>query len=226
MLERPAAAPLDWEQEHTQAEVRDVILDRSPDVVAFQELPGVVPFVETHDMVKANPMTHSGNLATLIGNDLIEEGDPTALVVPGCALLTVLFDAVTVANVHLAPGPGQGAIRKDQLEQIVDAAPTDAVLIIGDTNTRLDEEPELAALGLGGPRPPKPTWDSKQNRFRTSGPGFVAFFTRCFTAGDLTVSDLVVLSSPTTDVGTGPFHVSDHYALYGTVSCGQTVKNT
>lgn len=224
MLERPAAAPIDWEPEHTKAEVREVVLDRSPDLVTFQELPGVVPYVETHDMVRSNPITHSGNLATLVGNHLIDEAKPTALTVPGCAMLTVLFDAVTVANIHLAPGPGQGAVRREQLESVVAAAPTDAVVIIGDSNTRLDEEPALEAIGLNGPRPPEPTWDSKRNRFRKTGPEFVAFFTRCWTNGDVSITDLEVLSKPSTDVGDGPFHVSDHYAITGTIVFGPSVS--
>ncbi|MEM9651140.1 MAG: endonuclease/exonuclease/phosphatase family protein [Actinomycetota bacterium] len=222
MLERPAAAPLDWEQEHTQAEVRDIVLAESPDVVTFQELPGVVPYVETHDMVRSNPRSHSGNLATLIGNDLMEESAPRPITVPGCGLLTVLADRVTIANVHLAAGPGQGSVRRDQLEAVVAAAPTPAVVIVGDSNTRLDEEDGLATLGLAGPRPPEPTWDSRRNRFRDDGREFVAFFTRAWTVGPASVTDLRVLSRTTVDVGDGPFHLSDHYALVGTVSLDST----
>ena len=218
MLERPAAAPIDWEPEHSQAEVRDVVLAESPDVVVFQELPGVVPYAETHDMVRSNPISHSGNLATLVGNDLMEEANPRPITVPGCGLLTVLFDAVTIANVHLAPGPGQAAVRRDQLESVIAAAPTEDLVIIGDTNTRLAEEYGLAAIGLNGPRPPEPTWDSKRNRFREDGQEFVAFFTRAWTFGAPKISELRVLSSNTVDIGDGPFHVSDHYGLAATVT--------
>lgn len=218
MLERPAAAPIDWAPEHSQAEVRDVVLAESPDVVAFQELPGVVPYAETHDMVRANPLSHSGNLATLVGNDLMEEATPRPITVPGCGLLTVLFDSVTVANVHLAPGPGQAAVRREQLEAIVAAAPTNEVLVIGDSNTRLAEEESLETIGLFGPRPPEPTWDSKRNHFREDGQEFVAFFTRAWATGNAKISDLRVLSRQTVEVGDGPFHISDHYALAGTVT--------
>ena len=226
MLERPAAAPLDWEPEHTQAEVRTVLLEESPDIVTFQELPGVVPYVETHDMIRANPRSHSGNLATLVGNDLLEEAAPRAITVPGCGLLTVLFETVTVANVHLAPGPGQAATRREQLEAVLAAAPTTAVAIVGDSNTRLDEEDGLAALGLSGARPPAPTWDSRRNRFRTDGPQFTAFFTRAWTHGPASVTEQRVLSRPTVDVGTGPFHLSDHYALLGTINLAGGLEHT
>lgn len=224
MLERPASAPIDWGQEHTQAEVRDVVLGLSPDIVLFQELPGVVPYVETHDMVRANPVSHSGNLATLVGNHLIDEENPQVSTVSGCGLLTTLFGCLTVANIHLAPGSGEAETRKEQMAAVKAAAPAEAIVIIGDSNTRLDEEPTFNALGLTSVRPPHPTWDSKRNRFRTTGPEFKAYFTRCWTAGDVTIRSQSVRSTPTTDVGDGPFHLSDHYGLVGTIVPGPTLS--
>ena len=59
MLERSAEAPVLWEQYNTEETIRQQILNVNPDIVLLQELPGVVPFVETHDMIKENPKSHS-----------------------------------------------------------------------------------------------------------------------------------------------------------------------
>lgn len=225
MLQRPATAPPDWSQEHTQAAVRDVVLRHSPDFVMLQELPGVVPYVETHDMIRANPISHSGNLATLIGHHLLDDepGDqePVATVVPGCGLLTTLIPLdLTIANVHLNPGPGPDAARERlaQLEAVVTASPTTDLVIIGDTNTRTDEERDIAALRLTGTRPPEPTWNSKRNPFRSDGHEFVAFFSRYFATDAVVVTDLAVLSDEPVTAAGHTFHLSDHYAFTGSIS--------
>ena len=143
MFERSADAPPNWDQQHTEAAVRETILDLAPDLVLFQELPGLVPFVETHDMVRANPRSHSGNLATLVAHAVMEQ-QPTSLVVTRTALLTTFPDfGLTVANVHLSPGRGAEAQRLHQLRVVADASPTDNLVIVGDTNTR---KAELAAI--------------------------------------------------------------------------------
>ena len=68
-MARPANAPQHWELHDTEAFVRQSVLDRSPSVVLFQELPGLVPYIETHAMVGANPRTHSGNLPHWLGTN-------------------------------------------------------------------------------------------------------------------------------------------------------------
>jgi len=217
MLERAENAPVDWSEEHTQAAVRDTVLDLSPDLVLFQELPGVVPYVETHDMVKANPMSHSGNLATLIGHHLADE-EVHIGVVPGCGLLVTFVERdLTVANVHLAPGAAGAQDRARQLRAILESAPTSDVLIAGDTNTRLNEEPELGALGLWGERPPEPTWNGRKNRFRGASGDFLAYFSRYFATGDIDVTEVVVHSDRGITVDGATFEISDHYGFSGTV---------
>ena len=72
MLERSAEAPVSWEQYNTEEGIRQQVLSIAPDIVLFQELPGIVPFIETHDMVKANPQSHSGHLATLVSHELMQ----------------------------------------------------------------------------------------------------------------------------------------------------------
>lgn len=217
MMARPEPAPIDWTQEHTQAAIRDAVLDRSPDIVAFQELPGTVPYVETHDMMRANPMTHSGNLATLVGNHLLDD-EPIVATVPGAAVLTTLPSfGITVANVHLAPGPGGAEERFLQLQQITAASPTEALLVLGDTNTRVEEAEGLADIGLVGARPPRPTWDSRRNRFRADGPVFSAYFTRYFHTEQLAVDDVSVHDRPSVEIDGSAFHLSDHFALSGAV---------
>lgn len=215
MLRRSDAAPAQWQQEDTEAAFRTVMLDVDPDVILLQELPGLVPFVETHGMVRANPRSHSGNLATLVRHDLLAT-QPSTLVVPGCAILTTFHQSLTIANVHLAPGAGGTGDRLNQLATIVEASPSACLLIAGDTNTRVDELEALADAGLIGTPPPRPTWDSKKNRFNAGGPRFTAYFTRWFASPGVEVSDVRVLDSPLS-IDSHRFHLSDHYPLTGTV---------
>lgn len=222
MLARSAEAPPAWDNEHTMFAVRERVLALEPDLVLFQELPRAVPYVETHDMIKANPETHQGNLATLVSHDLLARyGEPEVAVVGRCAVLvTVTLDGVgpvTIANVHLAPGPGAGPERLDQLADIVEASPSPALAIIGDTNTRVDELGPLADAGLAAPRPPKATWNSKRNRFNPGGAEFTAYFTRPLATAKLRVADQRVLDEPERTDDGHTFHLSDHYPLTGRI---------
>jgi endonuclease/exonuclease/phosphatase family metal-dependent hydrolase len=218
LLERSAQAPPGWQLHDSEAAVRDEVLAVQPDLVLYQELPGLVPFVETHGMVRGNPRSHSGHLATLAVADLLATG-PTVATVPGCAILTTFADPrLTVANVHLAPGPGSAAAgeRLAQLAAVVEASPTEELVIIGDTNTRADEIPAIEAAGLRAPRPPHPTWDSRRNRFRSDGPAFTAYFTRWFTSPGVEVTAVDVRRSGV-ERGGGRFQISDHYPVTGTI---------
>lgn len=225
LLERPAAAPMSWSEDHALAAVREAILDRSPHVVLLQELPDLVPWVETHDMIMANPATHSGRLATLVVHELMEP-QPIHRVVPGCAVLTTFPDCgLTVANVHLTPGAACAAERREQLAAVIEASPTEALVVGGDTNMRLAEERDIATLGLTGDRPPRPTWDSERNPFRSDGPRFRAYFTRVFVTAGVGMSNVVVHDEPIgPDDGEG-FHLSDHYALSAEVEVGVASGN-
>lgn len=224
MLGRSDEAPPSWTQEHTEAEIRRVALQAGPDLVLFQELPRLVPYLETHDMVKANPESHQGNLATLVSHELVGRvGQPEVTTVPGCAILTTFAvagsgSAITIANVHLAPGAGAAAVgsRLDQLARIVEESPTAALAIIGDTNTRVDELDALAEADLHSPAPPRPTWDSSANRFHHQGPEFVAYFSRAIVSPGVEVVDQLVLDEPI-DIDGNRFHPSDHFALTGTL---------
>lgn len=219
LMKRSAEAPPAWGPDNTEAAFRDIVLERSPDIVLLQELPRMVPFVETHGMIRANPESHSGNLATLAKHQhLIAE--PAVSVVPGCAILSTFGD-LTIANVHLAPGPGKQSEgqRLEQLAQIVEASPTPDVLIVGDTNTRVGEIETIENAGFSSQRPPSPTWDSNTNAFnsgRESG-AFRAYFTRWFASPNVVVTDVQVLKKPIEFDGQR-FHLSDHYGLMGTVT--------
>lgn len=222
LLERSAEAPPAWDQAAAEAAVRDRVLAAAPDVVLFQELPGLVPWVETHDMIRANPRSHSGHLATLVTHELMA-GEPAHRVVSGCAVLTTFSfaagPALTVANVHLASGPGATATaeRLAQLADVVEASPTDALLIVGDTNTRAAEMAAVEGAGLVTVRPPRATWDSRRNRFRAGGAEFTAHFTRWFASPAVTVSEVAVWHQPLVVDGRR-FHLSDHFALSGRVT--------
>ncbi len=212
LLERSAQAPYAWQPEHTEAAVRERVLATAPDVVAFQELPRLVPYVETHAMVPANPVSHSGNMALLVKHDLFTSLTSHG-VVDGCALLATFGD-LTIANVHLAPGSGAVAERLEQVARIVESSPTPNLLIIGDTNTRRPEEAALADAGIFSTPPPKATWNSRRNRFRRDAPEFTAYFTRWFASGDVKVREVKVWNEPI-EFDDHTFHVSDHYALSG-----------
>ena len=217
MFGRSTEAPLGWSHEHIEAHVRQLILELSPDLVLLQELPGLVPYVETHDMVRANPRSHSGNLATLVGHHLLDE-EPTFEVVDGCALLVTFAERdLTVANVHLAPGRAGAALRLTQLEAIIETSPTIDLAIVGDTNTRTDEEPAIAALGLSGQRPPSATWDGRRNPFNGPSGDFRAYFTRAFATQDVRVAGQAVVPGRVTADG-HTFHLSDHFGLTGALS--------
>jgi endonuclease/exonuclease/phosphatase family metal-dependent hydrolase len=219
LMKRSAQAPHTWGIENTEAAFREIALAHSPDIIVLQELPAMVPFVETHGMIRANPESHSGHLATLVKHELIARG-PTVVTVVGCAILATFDDDLTVANVHLAPGTGKRseAQRLGQLARIVEASPTPELLIVGDTNTRVGEVDTLESAGLRGARPPRPTWDSRVNRFNSMRDSheFRAYFTRWFASPGVSVSDLTVLDSPIETDGHS-FHLSDHFGLFGRV---------
>lgn len=221
MLEASAEAPASWELMHTESAIRDVVLGVEPDVICYQELPGLVPFVETHRMFPATPETHSGNLAMLV-TPRFYESNPRVFVVGDYAILATFDDELTVANVHLMSGRAGAGRRGEQLRRVLEASPTDALLIVGDTNMR---NTEIDAIdGLGGvttEQPPSPTWDSRVNRFIADGPRFTAYFTRWFARGRVEVSDVVVHRHQM-GVGGAKFFLSDHFALTGTVTVGQT----
>lgn len=212
MMERSEDAPLQWGQVDTEAVVRQTILDLRPDVVCLQELPGVVPFVETHDMIRANPRSHSGNLAVLVSHQLMAS-KPTFKTVTRTAIVVDLPDQeMTVANVHLAPGKGGTDDRLHQLSVTLEAAGHDHVVVIGDTNLRVDEYEVVQSLGLAGDLPPKPTWDGYRNGFRGAKGRFRAYFTRALTTPGLTIVDQQVLDGAT-EAYDHSFHMSDHFPL-------------
>ncbi len=218
LLERSAQAPLHWGQLESEAAVRTFVLDCRPDVVLYQELPGLVPFVETHGMIRSNPRTHSGHLAVLLTHDLLAT-DPATVTLDGGALMVTLDELdLTIANIHLAPGRQGRTQRLATLEAIARRSPTDRLLAAGDSNTRTAELPAIAALGLTAPDLPSPTWDGHHNRFRPEGARFTASFTRCFVRGDVDVVDVRVHTEPVVADDGHPFHLSDHYALSGTVT--------
>lgn len=214
MLARSAAAPHSWTRDHGEAAVREQVLEIGPDLVLFQELPKMVPFVETHDLIRAYVETHQGIVVCLASHQLLSRGTPEVTTVPGCAVMLTFASGLTVANVHLAPGRGGKAERLDQLARIIEASPTPTMAIIGDTNTRVDEMETLADAGLHAPKPPQATWNSKVNRFNDGGPTFTAYFTRALTTKGVDLGQQQVLRQPIEHDG-ARFHLSDHYALRG-----------
>lgn len=218
-MQRSDEAPIDWREDQTEAEIRKRVLALNPAVVCFQELPGMVPYVETHDLAPANTITHSGNLATIVHQSLMPE--LTCSVVGRFAVLTTFEKyGITIANVHLEPTRQGAGKRKKMLAMIQDQCPTTSLLIVGDTNTRVDEESAIAQLGLQGARPPRPTWNSKTNGFRKRQKemrSFSAYFTRYFHNDACLVGDVQVFDRPL-ERQSHRFYLSDHFALSGEVA--------
>ncbi len=209
MLERSDQAPPGWGVEHSEAAVVERLSAEPVDLVHFQELPGLVPYLPTHGMVTSTPQSHQGHLATLV-----RHGIETDAVAASPYVVLVTIGELTVANVHLAPGPGREAARRrhGQLAAVVAASPTDALVVVGDTNTRNDELDAVAELGLRSARLPSPSWQGTTNRFRVDGPRFTASFSRWLATDAVAVGDVAVWDSPL-QVDDHRFHLSDHHAV-------------
>ena len=65
MMNTSQEAPSGWRVDQTEALIRQRILEENIDVVCFQELPAMVPYVETHELAPANTISHSGTIATI-----------------------------------------------------------------------------------------------------------------------------------------------------------------
>ena len=124
---------------------------------------------------------------------------------------------LTFANVHLEPGQDGDYKRLEMLKTISNTCPTAALAIVGDTNMRVAEEASLEPLGLSGKRPPRPTWDTKRNKYRNRGRGFTSYFTRYFHSDRVEIDNVKVHDEPIEHEG-DKFYLSDHFALSGRVT--------
>lgn len=203
---------------HIEDAIRRFTLELEPDVVCWQELPNQVPFVETLDLMQATTRSHSGRMATLVTKESAAAAcKPTITAVDGVGLLTTFpaaddRPAFSIANVHLEPGKGGVGRRLEQLGEIVQQSPTERLLVVGDTNMRLADVEFVVNAGFTAPKPARPTWNSKKNRFRTDGHEFTAYFTRMFASPGLTLQNTTVYDAPERVDGQR-FYWSDHFAL-------------
>ena len=208
-------APAGWSLEHTEAKVRELVLQLDPDFVFFQELPGLVPYVETHDLLPANTESHSGNIATLVRNEMKDEIESIAI--GRFAVLAKMESRqLTLANVHLAPSQEGVDKRMRMLAKLIEKCETSGLVVAGDTNTRIKEEAGIEALGLTGHRPPRPTWDTKINQFRPNSRQFTAYFTRYFHNDQVAVDEVEVWVDKV-EYNEERFHLSDHFPMSGSV---------
>ena len=214
MLHRSDDAPVSWRIDQSESEIRKRILKASPDFVFFQELPNLVPFVEGYDLLPSNVRSHCGVIATLVRSKLMPHVKPGRFK-PFAVTLAIESDDITFANVHLEPGRNGSGMRREMLATLANHCDTDKLVIVGDTNTRLDEESEYKDLGLIGDKPPTATWDTRANRFR-DGAAFTAYFTRYFHSTNVRVDNVKVWDQPMEFEGKS-FFLSDHFALSGRV---------
>jgi len=166
-------------------------------------------------------MSPSCRIATLVWRDTAGRANPEIIAVDGVGLLTTFPErddraAFTIANVHLEPGAGGAGRRLEQLGVLVSKSPTERLLIVGDTNTRISDVEFIEQAGFAAPKPPRPTWNSRKNQFRSGGAEFTAYFTRMFASPGIEISEQVVYDSPAETDGAS-FYWSDHFALSGSV---------
>ena len=216
LLEPSAEAPANWRMDLTESKVREFILELQPDFVFFQELPALVPFVENYDLIPSNTISHSGTIATIAKEELMDDLESKSIGRYG-VFTAVRSARLTFANVHLEPGKDGDFKRLEMLRTISNTCPTDALAIIGDTNMRVAEEESLESVGLAGARPPRPTWDTKRNHYRKKGRAFTSYFTRYFHSDCVEVDNIVVHDDPIEHEG-DEFFLSDHFALSGRVT--------
>ena len=218
MMNHSAEAPTGWRVDQTESLIRQRVLETNADVVCFQELPAMVPFVETHDLAPANTISHNGNIATIVRKELMDQMVCRAI---GRFAVVCVFQKLdlTVANVHLEPTKCGAEKRLQQLVKLIDICPTKSLLIAGDTNSRVSEEEDFTAIGLEGKRPPSPTWDSRHNRHaeKSKHRSFSAYFARYLHSRNISVSEVDVLNKPI-NVDGESFFLSDHFALAGTAN--------
>ena len=223
MMNTSAEAPAGWRIDETEALIRQRVMEHDIDVVCFQELPAMVPFVETHELAPANTISHSGTIATLVRKDKIEGMVCRAI---GRFAVVCVFPklSLSIANVHLEPSRGGDRRRFEQLKTLSEICPTKGLLIVGDTNTRVVEEAQLEQIGLRGARPPSATWDSRRNQYSNKhANAFSAYFTRYFHNDIVQVSEAKVHNEPLKLRGES-FFLSDHFAMSASavVDNGQT----
>lgn len=213
LMQPSAQAPSNWRLDLTEAKVREFVLELEPDLVLYQELPGLVPYVETHGLLPANTVSHSGTIATLAKKELVEKSE--SYPVGRFAVCTSFGDMdLTVANVHLEPGKNGALKRLSMLREISSRCETNGLLVLGDTNSRVNEEDSFEKIGLVGRRPPDVTWDTRMNEFRNDGRKYSAYYTRYFHNAHVKVQNVKVWNEPLV-VEKDSFFLSDHFALSG-----------
>ncbi|MFK7767369.1 MAG: hypothetical protein AB8B55_09125 [Mariniblastus sp.] len=213
MLENSAAAPSGWRMDQAESKVREFILELAPDFVFFQELPGLVPYVETHDLIPANTISHCGNIATIVRKDLMDQLTSKAL---GKFGVLTNFEAagISFCNVHLEPGKTGDDKRLGSVNRITQETTTPGLIVVGDTNTRISEEKSFEEIGLIGERPRKATWDSRKNRFRENGREYTAYYTRFFHNEQVKIDKVKIWDEPIVE-DNRRFHLSDHFPISG-----------
>lgn len=222
MMEISADAPTGWDPDYTEDAIRRIVLRMQPDWIFYQEIPHHVPFAEGYELVREQTDSHCGTIVTLVRTGFAEDEPIYHSVVPRVAVLSeVPRYELTIANVHLAPMASGAATRLRMLEQILEATQTDRLLVIGDTNTRIAEEKVIAELGFDVTRPPKSTWNTRENRFRSDAREYTAYYSRYFVKGDIAVAEARVHDQPM-QVDGKSFFLSDHFALSGAVALGST----
>ena len=215
-LELSAEAPPGWDMDFSQDAIRRFVLRLQPDLICFQEVPTDVPFVEGYELLPKQTESHCGYVVTLVREDLVEASMKHAVVHRSTVLTQFDEVGLTIANVHLPPWNSGRLERTTVLKEIVERCATERLVVIGDTNTRIEEEDGIAELGLIVDRPPSVTWDTRRNRFRADSNEYSAYYTRHFCRGEVAFRDVRVWDTPM-QVDDRKFFLSDHFAMSGRI---------
>ena len=110
MMNTSAEAPSGWRVDQTESLIRQRVLEHDIDVVCFQELPAMVPYIETHELAPANTISHNGNRYGCKKRTVRRDGLPSGWTV--CCRLRVprnfLVDRKCSPSIH--PQWGRGAV--------------------------------------------------------------------------------------------------------------------
>ncbi len=214
-------APDTWTQTRAVAAITRLLEANPSDVIALQEVPASWnPDIAGYLTLEAETTSHSGRIITLLSKKVVASNQIVTCPVHGSAVLVDIGGLVTVANVHLCPGPFHQE-RYAQLSDIVETNQNSHLLVVGDTNTRGKELAAIETLGLVTVRPPSPTLDWRRNRFhrdRPNIPRISSYYTRAFTTANIAVSGMAVWNQPTKTGDGTEFFLSDHFALSGTAT--------
>ena len=226
----PANLPWGLDLETKWDLIRQILVDKSPDIVAVQEIPMVeLIHVYAHQLnlipVQAIK-THAGITAICIPDawkeDIVNIIKTESII--GCKIQRGK-DVWAVGAMHLMPTKGMGQIRQMQLKNFIDLVGDriDHIILMGDSNMRIKETAIFEELFIddafklvGNPKHANWTWNSKENPYHENGFGFTARFDKILLRG-FQVDHFELIGNQPLEESKEPSYLSDHYGIYAEI---------